>query len=104
MKFQVILPGRKVLIQQKCCRKVDPFQGPKLGSCLTLGNELSEETRADKGNLVGVSDRGQKIISRTRRTVPKSEVPSEGQPTWKVSHSVLQKVINLFLLISTLRS
>ena len=26
-----------------CCRKEDPFQGPKLGSCLTLGNELSEE-------------------------------------------------------------
>ena len=31
-----------------CCRKEDPFQGLKLGSCLTLGNELSEETRADK--------------------------------------------------------
>ena len=28
----------------KCCRKGDPFQGLKLGSCLTLGNELSEET------------------------------------------------------------
>ena len=28
----------------QCCRKGDPFQGPKLGSCLTLGNELSEET------------------------------------------------------------
>ena len=28
-----------------CCRKADPFQGLKLGSCLTLGNELSEETR-----------------------------------------------------------
>ena len=27
----------------KCCRKGDPFQGPKLGSCLTFGNELSEE-------------------------------------------------------------
>ena len=27
-----------------CCRKRDPFQGPKLGSCLTLGNELSKET------------------------------------------------------------
>ena len=26
------------------CKKGDPFQGPKLGSCLTLGNELSEET------------------------------------------------------------
>ena len=30
--------------QYKCFRKADPFQGPKLGSCLTLGNELSEET------------------------------------------------------------
>ena len=27
-----------------CWRKRDPFQGPKLGSCLTLGSELSEET------------------------------------------------------------
>ena len=27
-----------------CCRKVDPFRGLKLGSCLTLGNELSKET------------------------------------------------------------
>ena len=27
-----------------CCRKGNPFQGLKLGSCLTLGNELSEET------------------------------------------------------------
>ena len=27
-----------------CYRKRDPFQGPKLGSCLTLRNELSEET------------------------------------------------------------
>ena len=27
-----------------CCRKGDPFQGPKLGSCLILGNELSKET------------------------------------------------------------
>ena len=27
-----------------CCRKGDPFQGLKLGFCITLGNELSEET------------------------------------------------------------
>ena len=27
-----------------CCRKGDPFQGLKVGSCLTLWNELSEET------------------------------------------------------------
>ena len=27
-----------------CCRKEGPFQGPKLGSCLTLVNELPKET------------------------------------------------------------
>ena len=27
-----------------CCRKGNPFQGPRLGSCLILRNELSEET------------------------------------------------------------
>ena len=27
-----------------CCRKGDPFQGLKMGSCLTLRKELSEET------------------------------------------------------------
>ena len=27
-----------------CCRKGGPFQGLKLGTCLTLGNELSKET------------------------------------------------------------
>ena len=26
------------------CRKGDPFQGLRVGSCLTLGSELSEET------------------------------------------------------------
>ena len=29
-----------------CCRKWDPFQGPRMGSCLTLKNELSKETHA----------------------------------------------------------
>ena len=27
-----------------CCRKVDPFQGLRVDSRLTLGNELSDET------------------------------------------------------------
>ena len=27
-----------------CCKKADPFQGRKPGSCVTLRNELSEET------------------------------------------------------------
>ena len=29
-----------------CCRKGNPFQGPRVGSCLTLGHELSQETHA----------------------------------------------------------
>ena len=37
------LPLRKKEFRQwNCCRKGDP--GPKGGSCLTLGSELSEET------------------------------------------------------------
>ena len=35
-----------------CCRKGDPFQGPRVGSSLTLRNELSQETRADKARDV----------------------------------------------------
>ena len=31
-------------VASHCCSKEDPFQGPKLDSCLTLRNELSEET------------------------------------------------------------
>ena len=31
-------------LRTQYCRKGNPFQGPKLGSCLTFGNELSEET------------------------------------------------------------
>ena len=32
------------MIRRSCCRKEDPFQGQKVGSCLTLRNELSKET------------------------------------------------------------
>ena len=35
--------GPSQLPKSMCCRKADPFQGLKLDSCLTLGNELSEE-------------------------------------------------------------
>ena len=56
-----------------CCRKADPFQGPKLGSCLTLGNELSEETHVltkqeillGKGTQVESSR-----VKEPRRTAP----------------------------------
>ena len=34
----------RVALSSLCCRKGDPFQGLKVGSCLTLRNESSEET------------------------------------------------------------
>ena len=34
----------EILGKVSLCRKGDPFQSPKLGSCLTLRNKLSEET------------------------------------------------------------
>ena len=36
------------MLQPMCCRKGDPFQGLKLGSCLTLRKELCKETCDDK--------------------------------------------------------
>ena len=50
-----------------CCKKGDPFQGPKLGSCLTLENELSKETHADKAR---------DFIGKGTRV----EISSEGNP------------------------
>ena len=38
------LKQQKCIFSWICRRKGDPVQGPKLGSCLTLGNELSKET------------------------------------------------------------
>ena len=40
----ITLPTKINTVKPMCCKKGDPFQGLKLGSCLTLGNELSEET------------------------------------------------------------
>ena len=41
--------------QERHYRKGDPFQGPRLGSCLTLRNELSKETHVltKQGNFLG---------------------------------------------------
>ena len=31
-----------------CCRKGDPFQGPRMDSCLTFGNKLSKQIQKQK--------------------------------------------------------
>ena len=63
--------------RQICCRKGDPFQGLKLGSWLSVGNELSEETHVvtqqeillGKGALVETSR-----VREPRRTALQSRV------------------------------
>ena len=47
--------------------KGDPFQDPKLGSCLTLGNELSEETHVLTEQEI-LSGKGTRVESRTKGT------------------------------------
>ena len=63
-----------------CCRKGDPFQGPKLGYCLTLGNELSEETHvlAKQEILLG---KGTQVESRRVRE-PRRTAWSHGLQSW----------------------
>ena len=62
-----------------CSRKGDPFQGPKLGSCLTLGNELSEETRADKAR--DFTGKGHPVESSRVREPRRTGLP-RGSQSW----------------------
>ena len=66
-----------------CCRKEDPFQGPKLGSCLTLGNELSEETHVltKQELLLG---KGTRVASSRVREPRRTALPcgSQSQVLW----------------------
>ena len=62
-----------------CCRKRDPFQSPRAGSCLTLGNELSEETHVltKQKTLLGRGARGESSRVREPR---RSALPRGSQP------------------------
>ena len=53
-----------------CCRKGDPFQGPKPGSYLIFGNELSEETHVltKQEILLGRAPGGEQEVREPRRT------------------------------------
>ena len=60
--------SRLALAKWLCCRKGDPFQGPKLGSCLTLRNELSEETHVLTKQEILLGKGTQVESSRVRET------------------------------------
>ena len=58
----------------KCCRKGDSFQGPRVGSCLTLGNELSQQTHVltkQKTLLArGIWTESSRVRERRRTALP----------------------------------
>ena len=68
-----------------CCRKGDPFQNPKLGSCLTLGNELSEETHVLRKQeiLLGKGTR----VESSREREPRTALPRGLQSSFWVVFS-----------------
>ena len=63
-----------------CCRKRDPFQGLKLGSCLTLGNELSEKTHVltKQEILLGKGTR----VESSRLREPRRTALPRGSQSW----------------------
>ena len=70
----------KLEISWLCCRKGDIFQGPKLGSCLTLRIELSKETHVltKQDILLG---KGTWVESRRARE-PRRTALSHGSQSW----------------------
>ena len=83
-----VLPrwGRKLFIHThipfctNCCRKGGPSQGPELGSCLRLGNELSEETHVltKQEPLLGKAPGWRAVGKGTQEDYPASGSKSRG--------------------------
>ena len=74
-----------LILMLRCCRKADPFQGLKLGSCLTLRSELSEETHVltKQEILLG---KGGKREGKGERSI-KSLVPYQSEHSGQLSTS-----------------
>ena len=65
---------------KNCCKKEDPFQGPKLDCCLTLRNKLSEETHVLTKQEVLLGRGGQVESSRVRE--PRKTALPHGLQSW----------------------
>ena len=65
-------------LQPLCCRKGDPFQDPRVGSCLTLGDVLPEETHALTKEETSLG-RGARVESRRVREPRRTALPPGSQ-------------------------
>ena len=62
-----------------CCRKREPFQSPRVGSCLTLRNELSEGTHMLTKKETLLEKSAQTENSRVRES-RRTALPTASQP------------------------
>ena len=69
-----------------CCRKADPFQGLKLGSCLTLRDELSEETHVLTKQAIlsgmGTGLESSRVREPRRTALPRGSENLMGRGAW----------------------
>ena len=72
--LMVLLHAHYPSVASHCCRKGDPFQGPKLGSRLTLGKELSEETHVLTKQEISLG-KGSQVESRRVREPRRTALP-----------------------------
>ena len=93
-----------MLSSSRCCRKGDTFLCPRAGSCLTLGNELSEETQVltKQRTLLG---RGAQAESSREREPRRTALPRGSQAPvlweWGELPGCLHPVVLLSLLEGT---
>ena len=68
---------------RNCCRKGDPFQGLKLSSCLTFGNELSKKTHVLTKHEI-LLGKGTQVKSNRVREPRRTALPhgSQSQVLW----------------------
>ena len=81
----VLLSQYSVLIMSDCPHpnvsgRGNHFQGPKLGSCLTLGNELSEETHVLTKQEI-ILGQGPRVESSRVREPRRTALP-RGSQSW----------------------
>ena len=62
---------------QYVVRRGDPYRAPRAGSCLTLGKELSEETRTDKQEIL--LGKGTQVESSRVRKPRRTALPCGSQ-------------------------
>ena len=92
LSFTTCLSFLKLIRTSYCCRKGDPFRGPRVGSCITLRNAFSKETMckwldcegAPGQKAVGWGPRGAAVPWVPRSVVASGFVPLPRTQWWRL--------------------